>query len=89
MPHGCGDATPAASRFAHSGERCRERRSPHGAGGDDRRIAAPANRAVAGGHDQFDAVAAQQTSATSPASTVSRPLAIAASTASAVVGGMR
>ena len=44
---------------AHSGARSRGPR-PHGAGGDHHRVTAPAHRAVAGGHDQFDAVAAQR-----------------------------
>ena len=88
-PHGCSDATSAANRFAHSGERCSDRRSH----------AAPAATTTASPRRRTDPslvvttnstpLRRSDTSATSPDSMTSWPLSIAAWIASAIVGGIR
>src|SRR5271156_4284583 len=88
-PLGCSDARSAANRFAQSAERCSDRRSQ----------AAPAATTTASPRRRTDRslvvttsstpLRRNDTSATSPASTTSWPLSIAAWIASAIVGGIR
>ena len=88
-PHGCSDAISAASKSAHSGDPCSDRRSQ----------AAPAATTTASPRRRTDPslvvttnstpLRRSDTSATSPASTTSWPSSMAAYTASAMVGGIR